>query len=73
MTRYLDSQEDSTLIFELSKDMSHTRLENTREIQKDKMEVFPPKGLKEPAEQMSQSEHAMSFKRQDDKRASEYE
>ena len=46
VTRYLDSQEDSTLIFELSKDLSHTRLENTKEVQRDKMEVFPPKGLK---------------------------
>ena len=55
VTRYLDSQEDSTLIFELSKDMSHTRIDYTKEVQKEKMETFPPKGLKQPIEEVTQS------------------
>ena len=37
------------------------------------METFPPKGLKQPVEEVSQSAQALTDKRQDGNKVTEYE
>lgn len=45
VTRYLDSHNESTFIFELSKDLSNTNILSAKEVNKDNDEVFPPQNL----------------------------
>ena len=53
VTRYLDSQDDSTFNFELSKDLSNTHIFPGKEVSKDDQEVFPPQNLHQPIEEQS--------------------